>query len=293
MADTSPRPLKGGFAPRIFHPTDFSPPSEVAFLHALKLALVQKGALRIMHIGTHPRYARWGAFPQVRTTLARWGVLPSGSAKAAVPTLGLDVQKVAAAPGGLVKKILGHLENEPADLVVLATHHRRWPARWMTEAVAEPLVRSSTAMTLLIPPTAKGFVTPGNGKIRLERILIPVDVDPDATRVVQAVDELCTELHLPHVAITLLHVGDRANLPPRNLSMREGQRWNMLARDGDVVEEILGVASDSRIDLIAMATQGHKGILDALRGSTTERVVRDASCPVLAVPANLYRDDIR
>ena len=39
-------------------------------------------------------------------------------------------------------------------------------------------------------------------------------------------------------------------------------------------------------DLIVMATEGEHGIIDALRGSVTERVVRDAPCPVLAVPAD-------
>ena len=34
-----------------------------------------------------------------------------------------------------------------------------------------------------------------------------------------------------------------------------------------------------------MATEGRHGVVDALRGSVTERVVRDAPCPVLAVPA--------
>ena len=34
-----------------------------------------------------------------------------------------------------------------------------------------------------------------------------------------------------------------------------------------------------------MATEGEQGIIDAMRGSVTERVVRDAPCPVLAVPA--------
>ena len=38
-------------------------------------------------------------------------------------------------------------------------------------------------------------------------------------------------------------------------------------------------------DLIIMATEGRQGVLDAMRGSVTERVVRGADCPVLAVPA--------
>jgi nucleotide-binding universal stress UspA family protein len=34
-----------------------------------------------------------------------------------------------------------------------------------------------------------------------------------------------------------------------------------------------------------MATAGHEGILDALRGSVTQQVLRQAPCPLLAVPA--------
>jgi nucleotide-binding universal stress UspA family protein len=33
-----------------------------------------------------------------------------------------------------------------------------------------------------------------------------------------------------------------------------------------------------------MSTQGHRDFLDALRGSTTERVLRGVRCAVLAVP---------
>jgi nucleotide-binding universal stress UspA family protein len=33
-----------------------------------------------------------------------------------------------------------------------------------------------------------------------------------------------------------------------------------------------------------MSTAGHHSFLDALRGSTTERVLRQLSCPLLTVP---------
>jgi len=39
-------------------------------------------------------------------------------------------------------------------------------------------------------------------------------------------------------------------------------------------------------DLIAMGTQGHDSLMDTLRGSTTERVMRRAACPLLAVPVH-------
>ena len=41
----------------------------------------------------------------------------------------------------------------------------------------------------------------------------------------------------------------------------------------------------SNVDLVGMPTAGHHGVLDALRGSMTERVPRHAPCPVLAVSA--------
>ena len=51
---------------------------------------------------------------------------------------------------------------------------------------------------------------------------------------------------------------------------------------GDPVAAILAEAADA--DLIAMPTAGRQGFKDALRGSTTERVIAQASCPVLALP---------
>jgi nucleotide-binding universal stress UspA family protein len=51
------------------------------------------------------------------------------------------------------------------------------------------------------------------------------------------------------------------------------------------VEAIVDAAIELDVDLIAMPTAGHHGVLDALRGSTTERVIRHAPCPVLALAA--------
>jgi nucleotide-binding universal stress UspA family protein len=58
-----------------------------------------------------------------------------------------------------------------------------------------------------------------------------------------------------------------------------------MLRSGNVVEAIVDAAVELDVDLIAMPTAGHHGVLDALRGSTTERVIRHAPCPVLALAA--------
>jgi universal stress protein A len=49
------------------------------------------------------------------------------------------------------------------------------------------------------------------------------------------------------------------------------------------VEEIITEADDASADLIVIATHGYSGLKRVLLGSTAERVVRHAPCPVLVV----------
>ena len=54
-------------------------------------------------------------------------------------------------------------------------------------------------------------------------------------------------------------------------------------RDGDPHDETMACATEESADMIVMGTHGHTGITHALLGSTAEKVVRLASCPVLTV----------
>jgi len=54
-------------------------------------------------------------------------------------------------------------------------------------------------------------------------------------------------------------------------------------QDGDVTGLILEVAEERAVDLIVMGTHGLRGIDHATLGSVTEKVLRKAGCPVLAV----------
>jgi nucleotide-binding universal stress UspA family protein len=48
-------------------------------------------------------------------------------------------------------------------------------------------------------------------------------------------------------------------------------------------QEVIRIASETKANLIVMGTHGYTGITHALLGSTAERVVRRAPCPVLTV----------
>lgn len=52
---------------------------------------------------------------------------------------------------------------------------------------------------------------------------------------------------------------------------------------GDPVAEILHAACEEDVDLIVMGTHGWKGLTRLVMGSVAEKVLRDASCPVVTV----------
>jgi nucleotide-binding universal stress UspA family protein len=54
---------------------------------------------------------------------------------------------------------------------------------------------------------------------------------------------------------------------------------------GDPATELVRVAAEEHVDLIAMSTHGHRFIQDLLRGSTADRVRHGVSIPVLMIRA--------
>ena len=57
----------------------------------------------------------------------------------------------------------------------------------------------------------------------------------------------------------------------------------IIVKKGNPAEVILDVANEIKCDLIVMGTHGGGGLVDAMMGSTTRRVVRRSVIPVLVV----------
>jgi nucleotide-binding universal stress UspA family protein len=59
---------------------------------------------------------------------------------------------------------------------------------------------------------------------------------------------------------------------------------------GDPATQLVKVAGEEGVDLIAMATHGHKFLNDLVRGSTADRVRHNVRIPVLMVRAGLIQE---
>lgn len=100
-------------------------------------------------------------------------------------------------------------------------------------------------------------------------------------------------------AATLLGVVERpADRGHVERALEEGREWlagapepQIQIREGHASEEILAEAALEPYDLLIVGTRGRRGITRFLLGSTAERIVRQASVPVLLVQGD--REPIR
>ncbi len=269
----------------IFHPTDLSEASFVAFVHALKIALLAKSELTILHAtNTAGDQVSWKDFPGVRQTLERWGVLPKGSPGRAVAELGMEVEKIAGRGGKPLKAVTNYLQENPAQLVVLSSQGREGIPRFLKPSFAEPIARKTRAMTLFVPSHTSGFVDGDTGRVTLDRILIPFNHRPRSRPAIELARSLVRALDDDGGVFDLLHVGERGKAPAVDIPDEIGWTSEKHYESGEVVDAILRVAEMNHAELIVMTTAGRVGILDRLRGTMTEQVVRGANCPVLAIP---------
>jgi len=269
--------------PLILHATDLSPASEAAFRHALKIALAVRGRLRIVHVhGTSQPAAGFEAFPQVRATLAAWGLIePDAPAAAVADRLGLTISKAEATARRPESGLARLASRETPALVVLGTAGRDGLERLRHGSFAEALARHAKAPALFIPDVSSGFVGGADGAVGLRSVLIPAAISPSAAGAVKAALRLISALGGDATA-HMLHVGREETAPPVPPG---GRACRLMVREGRVVETIVAVADELDADLVAMATAGHDSLLDAVRGSITEQVLRRAGRPLLAVPA--------
>jgi nucleotide-binding universal stress UspA family protein len=139
--------------------------------------------------------------------------------------------------------------------------------------------------------------------LKIEKILVPLDFSPASVKALDYAVWLAKQFR---AAIHLVHV-----YPPDEVSAVPGARHllfqsaeaierlneeltgihrkhvptfrpeNCHIRGGRPYEEIVRVAREIGADLIVLSTRGHSGLKHLLLGSTAERVVRNAPCPVL------------
>lgn len=278
--------MAGSGIERVVIATDLGADSADLFAHGLALALRAGAELFLVHVSddAHPG-ASWHDLPTVRALLEQWGRLPTGASPAEFEALGIRIHPVEhrATDGDLASSVARRVAELKPDLLMLGTHQRSGFERLFAPSVAVPVANDVHRSTLFVSDRARGLVDPDTGELRLQRVLVPLTPDVPQQPLVDELVRMLESFGVSDVGFTFVHVG--AELPPLPvLPTRTDWMWNSELRQGSVVEQILQAEIAHRADLIAMSTEGRHSFLDTLRGSTAERVVQRAGCPVLTVP---------
>jgi len=289
---------------RLLFPTDFSDTAEHALEHALGIAKRFEARIIILHVRTlfaddpnQPEYqlldqGKYEAYVEERLAELTKEVGESDRVDTVV------LRNLSAASG-----ILGFIEEEEIDMVVMGTHGRSALSRFFLGSVAEKVVRHAQCPVMTV----------GHGKSEYRS-------RPDYRKILAAFDfseiskdAICQGLQFAEAfgaEMEVLYVVEQVIPPPLdeiwkvsvarevpevlasareslNQSLGEDELGHLKFEvrvgdaDGKAEAEIVSYARDNDFDLVVMGTHGLSGIDHALLGSTTERVVRTAPCPVL------------
>jgi nucleotide-binding universal stress UspA family protein len=135
--------------------------------------------------------------------------------------------------------------------------------------------------------------------VKAKKILLPIDFSPSSDEAVEAASMLARgadgELLIVYVEEPPIHedtgylyhvpLADTAEVTKRlqEVVPTEKVPYKYRILKGPVVEALLEVADEEKIDVIVMGTHGRRGITALVMGSVAEAVVRRAKCPVLVV----------
>jgi nucleotide-binding universal stress UspA family protein len=282
------------FPTKVLLATDDSGDAELAATTAFSLAKSTDSELHLVHV--------WRPVPSVHfDALIRQEMhrdaqeILSGQVKK-IEGLGATVAEAHLREGGASEEIVALAAEKGVGLVAVGSRGRGRIRRLLMGSVSDAVVRHAHCPVMVARWKPVAFPA---------KILLPTDGSEEATLATQTVTDLGertgSELHVVHVGeIPHTHYPDRYGYRAlyeederEARQLLEAQVEKMQAagatvaqahlRMGRADEEVVVLAEELGVDLIAMGGRGLGGVRRALMGSVSDSVVRHAHCPVLVV----------
>ncbi len=272
----------------ILFPTDFSAHAHAGLKYAAAFARHGQGRVFLFNVQDGKVQANQPAQMQ---------------ALASDPLLtGVDTERILVDGEPRVEIANGALDHG-IDLITVVMRERNRISRAFGASIAEEIVAESPCAVLAIRPPQRDFVD--QTEIRLKRVLLATNFRPPSVAASQLATQISNrlgaELHAVYV------IGDyfeqiSAMFPEGGLAALTRlrsyaeERMGQLSRNGGATshiaegrpyQEIVKLATTLDADLIVIGTAVHGSLFgnNQVLGSEIERVIRNAPCPVLCVPA--------
>jgi nucleotide-binding universal stress UspA family protein len=303
----------------ILVPLDGSPFAEHALPPALDLA--RRHQAEVVLIAAHqpvlPIRGGQGAmvFDQrydadMRRALADYLDVTAAAIAADDPTIAVGVELLDGSPVAVISDFAHQYD---ADLIVLTSHGRGGPARWVMGSVADGLVRTMRTPVLVvrIDDSSTASVKPP-----FQRVVIALD---GSTESESAIERAARIVHNDRATFTLLYVSPPLHPVLRLLANAEelkhtaehqqaaarrylseavdrhqtlGSVTSALTVDLHPARGITEYAATHQADLIVLSTHGRGPVGRTFLGSIADKVVRTAAIPVLLCHAPRPDEDV-
>lgn len=195
------------------------------------------------------------------------------------------------------------------DLITVAMRGRNRLSLPFGSSVAEEIVAEAPCAVLAVRPPQRDFVEQRDGQtqIQLKRVLLATNFRPSSAAATQLATQMANrlgaELHAVYVIgdyfeqfsmmfpeggiAALMRLRSYVQERMAQLSRTGGAGMATHIVEGRPYQEIVKLADTLQADLIVIGTAVHGSLFGSshVLGSEIERVIRNAPCPVLCVPA--------
>jgi nucleotide-binding universal stress UspA family protein len=207
--------------------------------------------------------------------------------------------------GSAARVILDVTQQDGATMIAMATHGQTGLKRLLLGSVAENVLRKSPVPVLVVRPFWSYELLPRWTEKAEDRpirtILLPLDGGRLSSAIVPPATEMATLFSSRVILLRVVEPKDKRGRDDGTTSVAHLNRFSLalemrgletvsMVRQGKPAQKILEAARAHEADLIAMATHGRSGLSRLVSGSVTEKVLREAPCPMLVVrPAKSAR----
>ncbi|HQQ94935.1 MAG TPA: universal stress protein [Bacteroidia bacterium] len=102
------------------------------------------------------------------------------------------------------------------------------------------------------------------------------------------------EVPYPLVQKEIVNLKQKAQVKMKGLALKiehAGQiQHEEIVDEGEIADQLMQTIHTLKVDLVIMGSKGERNLEKAIFGSITDRMIRQAKCPVMAVPKDLHFD---
>lgn len=273
----------------ILYPTDLSTDDDRAIDYAALLAVTYNAKLYLLHVTDAPV-----SEDQIKFLNERFEGLIATEMSPSDP-MKFNWEGIIGY-GDPAEAIVREATERKIDLIVMQSRRRPYAAA-LVGSTAETVTRQSPCPVFVVHPHERDWVGTINEKADINRIMVPYDFSGFAKLALNHAMlfgyAFNAEIHLVNV---VAHAPENSPYPTSEnplqinslrlqelipVKMRDRLTMKNFVVEGDPFPEILNYAKVNSIDLICMGAHGEGYTNNATFGTTTDRVLRDAPCPIL------------